>query len=201
MGRERREEVVNFKICANIQKKKFKHCKSEFLDCAAGQSVLGDLISVSSFSTNATSNQASAIHSLAELARRWHLYVNGHQLHNRSGQRQLRQLFELRVEMLAVTVECQSCLSSYADLIDSIQFSEIFLWLLGPADLNLATTSRSIRRRPSTGRREQLLKTPEQAGKQAGGLKSLLECKGGRQISALKHLSMLAGYERRSKTR
>ncbi|KRX49982.1 hypothetical protein T08_6933 [Trichinella sp. T8] len=55
--------------------------------------------------------------------------------------------------------------------------------------------------RPSTGRREQLLKTPEQAGKQADGLKSLLECKGGRQISALKHLSMLAGYERRSKTR
>ncbi|KRX99914.1 hypothetical protein T4E_9533 [Trichinella pseudospiralis] len=69
------------------------------------------------------------------------------------------------------------------------------------ADLNLATTSRSIRCRPSTGRREQLLKTPEQAGKEAGGLKSLLECKGGRQISALKHLSMLAGYERCSKTR
>ncbi|KRX79662.1 hypothetical protein T06_13887 [Trichinella sp. T6] len=58
-----------------------------------------------------------------------------------------------------------------------------------------------FRCRPSTGRREQLLKTPEQAGKQADGLKSLLECKGGRQISALKHLSMLAGYERRSKTR
>ncbi|KRY21770.1 hypothetical protein T12_13126 [Trichinella patagoniensis] len=59
----------------------------------------------------------------------------------------------------------------------------------------------ALRCRPSTGRREQLLKTPEQAGKQADGLKSLLECKGGRQISALKHLSMLAGYERRSKTR
>ncbi|KRZ31300.1 hypothetical protein T4B_11786 [Trichinella pseudospiralis] len=82
-----------------------------------------------------------------------------------------------------------------------MSFSENFLWLLGAADLNLATTSRSIRCRPSTGRREQLLKTPEQAGKEAGGLKSLLECKGGRQISALKHLSMLAGYERCSKIR
>ncbi|KRZ61641.1 hypothetical protein T02_12004 [Trichinella nativa] len=101
--------------------------------------------------------------------------------------------------MLAVTVECQSCLSSYPDLIDSVQFSEIFLKILGPANLNLATPIAGCR--PSTGRREQLLKTPEQAGKQADGLKSLLECKGGRQISALKHLSMLAGYERRSKTR
>ncbi|XP_003378609.1 conserved hypothetical protein [Trichinella spiralis] len=74
-----------------------------------------------------------------------------------------------------------------------------FSSLLGPANLNLATPIAGCR--PSTGRREQLLKTPEQAGKQADGLKSLLECKGGRQISALKHLSMLAGYERRSKTR
>ncbi|KRX22276.1 hypothetical protein T07_942 [Trichinella nelsoni] len=79
--------------------------------------------------------------------------------------------------------------------------------ILGPANLNLAipiagrSVDVALRCRPSTGRREQLLKTPEQAGKQADGLKSLLECKGGRQISALKHLSMLAGYECRSKTR
>ncbi|KAL1241545.1 Uncharacterized protein TSPI_10422 [Trichinella spiralis] len=83
------------------------------------------------------------------------------------------------------------------------QFSAILLCVAALCSLNpgLYVILYTSGCRPSTGRREQLLKTPEQAGKQADGLKSLLECKGGRQISALKHLSMLAGYERRSKTR